>query len=204
MGVGQGEDSLLARARDYIKHKYNKPGNVYLGVVSRIDSFVSGVLVFARTSKAASRLSEQIRNHTVQKTYWAIVPEGLSHPDGRLENRMVKNESQRRMVVLPPNAPPAAGEKIARLEYRTIGRNKALRFLEIELETGRKHQIRVQFANAGCPIIGDQKYGSDLGFKKGIALHCRRLSFEHPTKKVVQSFEADPPDWWNLRHYRLS
>lgn len=204
MGVREGEDSLLQRARDYIKHKYDKPGKVYLGVVSRIDSFVTGVVVFARTSKAASRLSEQFRNGSVRKVYWALVPDELPCPEGQLEDRLVKNESQHRMAALRKNAPPVPGEKTARLRYRTIGRRGSLRLLEVELETGRKHQIRVQLENAGCPIVGDRKYGSQLPFKQGIALHSRRLVIEHPTRKVVQSFESEPPDWWNLGLYRLS
>jgi 23S rRNA pseudouridine1911/1915/1917 synthase len=203
MGVGKGEDSLFHRAQDYIKQKYNKPGKVYIGVVSRIDSFVSGVVVLARTSKAASRLSEQFRSGTVKKTYWAIVPGELSHPEGFLEDRLVKNESQHRMVALGKNAPVVAGEKTARLCYRTIGKRGSLQLLEVELETGRKHQIRVQLENAGCPIVGDRKYGSQLPFAMGIALHSRQLVIEHPTRKVVQSFESDPPAWWNIGLYRL-
>lgn len=204
MGVGQGEDSLLNRAREYIKQKYNKPGKVYIGVVSRIDSFVTGVVVFARTSKAASRLSEQFRQGSVQKTYWAIVPDEMPAGQGVLEDRLVKSESRHRMVAIGKYAAPIAGEKPARLKYRKIGTRQSLCLLEIELETGRKHQIRVQLENAGCPIVGDRKYGSQIPFKKGIALHSRRLVIEHPTRKVLQSFESEPPAWWNVGLYRLS
>ena len=204
MGVRPGEDSLLNRAKNYVKHKYNKPGKVYIGVVSRIDSFVSGVVVLARTSKAASRLSEQFRKGSVTKIYWAIVPNELPGSNGRLEDRLIKNEAQHRMVTLGKNAPVVLGEKVARLRYRTIGQHQSLRLLEVELETGRKHQIRVQLENAGCPIVGDRKYGSQLPFKKGIALHSHRLEIEHPTRKVAQSFQSDPPDWWQVGLYRLS
>jgi 23S rRNA pseudouridine1911/1915/1917 synthase len=165
---------------------------------------VSGVVIFARTSKAASRLSEQFRLGTVTKKYWAIVPDDLPAAEGRLEDRLVKNEARQRMVVLPKDAPPVRGEKIARLKYRTIGIRESLRLIEVELETGRKHQIRVQLENAGCPIVGDRKYGSKSRFKTGIALHSRELVIEHPTRKVVQSFESEPPRWWNIGLYRLS
>jgi 23S rRNA pseudouridine1911/1915/1917 synthase len=208
MGAREGDDSLLEQARDYIRQKYNKPGNVYLGVVSRLDAFVTGVIVFARTSKAASRLSEQFRSRSVEKKYWAIVPDALPHLTGRLEDRLVKNESRHRMVVVKKNAAAVPGEKTARLEYKTIGRftptnATAQRLVEIELETGRKHQIRVQFEHAGCPIIGDQKYGSEVPFKRGIALHSRKLVIEHPTKKSIQSFQSEPPSWWNLERFTL-
>lgn len=208
MGVQEGEDSLVSQARDYIKQKYNKPGNVYLGVVSRLDSFVSGVIVLARTSKAASRLSEQFRNRTVEKKYWAIVPAGLPHPEGTLEDRLVKNESRHRMVVINVGAPSVPSEKVARLNYRTLGQSSsteqgALSLIEVELETGRKHQIRVQLENAGCPIVGDKKYGSKMPFKRGIALHSRKLVVKHPTTKAIQSFQAEPPDWWQLGRFTL-
>ena len=206
MGVREGDDSLLEQARDYIREKYNKPGNVYLGVVSRLDAFVTGVIVFARTSKAASRLSEQFRSRTVEKKYWAIVPDNLPEHSGYLEDRLVKNETRHRMVVVQKNAPSVPGEKLARLEYMTIGRftptnSMAQSLIEVKLETGRKHQIRVQFEHVGCPIIGDQKYGSNVPFKKGIALHSRLLVIEHPTKKCIQSFQSEPPSWWNLDRF---
>ena len=208
MGVRDGDQSLVSLARHYIKHKYNKPGNVYLGVVSRLDSFVSGVIVLARTSKAASRLSQQFRSRSVEKTYWAIVPDDLPSVNGRLENWLIKNESRHRMIVIDDDAAAQRNAKIARLQYRTIGTSKPgpppqLRLIEIELETGRKHQIRVQLEHAGCPIVGDRKYGSCLQFKRGIALHSRKLVIEHPTKKVLQSFQAETPTWWNVDQYAL-
>lgn len=203
MGASAGDDSLYHQARQYIKRKYNKPGNVYVGVVSRLDSFVSGVIVLAKTSKSASRLSDQIRRGVVEKKYWAIVPDRLPSESGRLENRLVKDESRHRMVVLGENDEEMPHERIARLHFRTLSRFEDLRLIEVELDTGRKHQIRVQLENAGCSIIGDQKYGSVLPFPKGIALHSRRISFEHPTKKTIQSFESEPPAWWNIARFRL-
>lgn len=203
MGARPGEDSLYHQARQYIKHEYNKPGNVYLGIVSRLDSFVTGVIVLAKTSKAASRLSDQIRRGVVEKRYWAIVPNALPNESGLLEDRIVKDDTRHRMVVVPGNSVKLPDERNARLRYRTLSQFKSLCLIEVELETGRKHQIRVQLENMGCSIIGDQKYGSVVSFPKGIALHSRRLTLEHPTKRVIQSFESTPPDWWNLDRFRL-
>ena len=202
MGAKAGEDSLYLRAKSYIKKKYDKPGDVFIGVVSRLDSFVSGVVVLARTSKAASRLSKQFREGSVVKKYWAIVPSNLPTPTGKLTDRLIKNEAQHRMMALAQNAAPVEGEKEARLSYETIASHETLSLIEIELETGRKHQIRVQLKNAGCPIIGDKKYDSEKHFKKGIALHSRELTIEHPTKKVAQSFHSEPPKWWNVERFQ--
>ena len=202
MGVGPDEDSLFRRASVYLKQKYNKPGNAYVGVVSRLDSFTSGLIVLAKTSKAASRLSDQMRRQVVQKHYLAIIPSGLSPSFGNLEDRVVKNDARKRMVVIPPKDPLVAGEKQASLRYRTLATSGSLQLLEVELQTGRKHQIRVQLENAGFPILGDRKYGSQDPFKRGIALHCFRLSFEHPTLKDVQSFQSDPPEWWPMERFQ--
>ncbi len=209
MGGREGDESLINQARHYIKHKYKKPGNVYLGVVSRLDSFVSGVIVLARTSKAASRLSEQFRSRSVKKTYWAIVPDHLPADAGHLEDWLLKDESRHRMVAVRTGTADTQDAKIARLQYKTIGisegnNGRCFRLIEIELETGRKHQIRVQLENAGCPIVGDRKYGSEEHFQRGIALHSRRLIIEHPTHKVLQSFQAETPPWWNLDKYAIS
>ncbi|MGB1929709.1 MAG: RluA family pseudouridine synthase [Mariniblastus sp.] len=209
MGVKEGELSLLSQSRQYIKEKYDKPGNVYLGIVSRLDAFVSGVIVLAKTSKAAGRLSEQFRNRSANKTYWAIVPDALKQESGKLEDWVIKNESLHRMTVVPKGKKSPAGAKIARLNYKTLGiestnRQAPTKLIEIKLETGRKHQIRVQLENAGASILGDRKYGSDLPFKRGIALHSRELSIEHPTKRVIQSFQAETPSWWNIHRYSLS
>ena len=208
MGSKPGQDSLYLQAKSYIKQKYDKPGNVFIGVVSRLDAFVSGVVVLARTSKAASRLSQQFRDGSVQKTYWAIIPKGspdqLMPRSGWLVDRVVKNEAQHRMVVLPKSSQPVSSEKEARLSYQTIGEtsNQKFRLVEIELETGRKHQIRVQFSNANCAIIGDKKYGSNVPFERGIALHSRKLRIQHPTKKVLQSFESAVPACWKVERFQ--
>ena len=202
MGVSEGEDSLVNRAKDYLRKKYNKQGNVYLGVVSRLDSFVSGLVVLARTSKAASRLADQFRRRTIDKTYLAIVADDDSLADeGRLENRLVKNESQHRMEALAMDAKRHPQERLASLAYQTVGRHRGQRLLEIKLETGRKHQIRVQLAAVGCPIIGDRKYESSLAFESGIALHSQRLVIQHPTLKSPQSFHYTPPGFWRIDRF---
>jgi len=202
MGVAEGDESLVTRVKDYLRTKYNKLGNIYVGVVSRLDSHVSGVIVLARTSKAAGRLADQFRRRTSGKTYLAIISDHHDFADsGRLEHRLLKNESQHRMIVLPESAANRAGEKRAVLVYRTVGRNQGQRLLEIQLETGRKHQIRVQFAACGCPIIGDRKYNSPLPFAEGIALHSHRLEIEHPTLKKSLAFQSLPPACWKIARF---
>ncbi len=202
MGVGEDQDSLLRQAKAYLRKKYHKPGNVYLGVVSRIDAFVSGVVVFARTSKAASRLTDQFRRRSVDKVYLAILPDVRTLPDkGCLEHWLVKNESQHRMVALDSESTQPPGGKRAILHYRTLGRCHGERLVEITLETGRKHQIRVQFSAVGCPLVGDRKYDSERPFPRGIALHSCQLSFDHPTQKTRQSFQSLPPSFWRINRF---
>ena len=207
MGAEPGQPSLLEQARDYIGHKYNKPGKVYLGVVSRLDSHVSGAIMFARTSKSASRISAEIRSHRVEKIYRALVPAGVLPPSGTLEDWVYKDDASRRMRCAPeeksPLHPKDPPPKLARLAYRRISTDhqRDLDLLEVQLETGRKHQIRVQLANQGCPIVGDTKYGSPLPFPKGIALHCFRLGLLHPTLKTELKFEVPPPKNWQLANF---
>ncbi|MEL7497482.1 MAG: RNA pseudouridine synthase [Planctomycetota bacterium] len=203
MGVRESEDSLYRWAGQYLKQKYNKPGNVYVGIVSRLDAHVSGVIVLARTSKAASRLSDQMRRGVIVKRYVALVPDGLKPSSGRLVDRLIKNESLHRMQVVDARA-SHPGEKEAALKYRTILQKNGVQAIEIELETGRKHQIRVQLENAGFPILGDRKYGSQRKISLGIGLHCFQLVFEHPTQRTIQSFCSEPPDWWPVQPFEKS
>jgi 23S rRNA pseudouridine1911/1915/1917 synthase len=194
MGVTEDEPSVAKMAKEYLKQKYNKPGNVYLGVVSRIDALVSGVLVFARTSKAAARLSEQFRERETSKIYWAVVermPRGSSQ---ELVHWLRKDERLQRMVVTAANAD---GAQKAELHYRPLQKLAAGELLEVELQTGRKHQIRLQMSAVGAPILGDQKYGSEKQFAHGIALHSRRLTIAHPVKKDPLEFVAPLPAAWN-------
>lgn len=197
-GAAAGQTSLAEVVKEYLKQKYNKPGNVYLGIVSRIDALVTGAIVFARTSKAAARLSEQFRERRVRKIYWAVVRDRLEDESGEFVDWMRKKESHRRMVTCEESHPD---KQIARLSYRTLqalthADGEELRLVEVTLGTGRKHQIRVQFASRKCAIIGDKKYRSGQSFPKGIALHSRELEFEHPTSKERMTFVAELPASW--------
>ena len=200
MGALPGKPTLVEMAKKYIAEKYTKPGKVYLGVVSRLDAFVTGVIVFARTSKAADRLNQQFQKRTTKKTYWAIVPDRLVRSEGQLNDWVLKDDDARLMRVVPPET---ESSKQALLEYQTIGQNSNddTVLVSIQLQTGRKHQIRVQFSNLKCPIIGDRKYGSPLPFQSGIALHSRFLTLEHPTKRNELTFESPVPKEWNLSQF---
>ncbi len=190
MGVAADETSLFTLAKDYLKRRYNKPGNVYLGVVSRLDEPVSGVALLARTSKAAARLSEQFRSRSVEKIYWAIVEGTIEPPAGEWIDFIAKHEPERRMRCVAEGSPEA---REARLRYRRLQPLSADSLVEFELETGRKHQIRLQCALCGFPILGDRKYDSPRTFPKGIALHARRLSFDHPISKARIELVAPLP-----------
>jgi 23S rRNA pseudouridine1911/1915/1917 synthase len=190
MGVKEGTPSLLAIARAYIKDRYQKPGNVYLGTVSRLDVPVSGVVLFARTSKAAARLAAQFRTRTVEKTYWALVEGRIEPSHGSFVDWLVEDARHKRMHVVGPQA---AGAREARLHWKRLAFLRGLSHIEVNLETGRKHQIRVQCAHHGHPIVGDRKYGSRGAFGDGIALHARRLVIEHPVRAERMEFESPPP-----------
>lgn len=205
MGVASEQESLVTQAKAYIKATYRKPGNVYLGVVSRLDSMVSGVIVLARTSKSAARLSEQFRRGLVAKRYWAIV-EPMAEPDsGSLDDWLVKDEQAQRMRVLPnsPSTNTAASAVRAMLAYRTIGSFQTQSLLEIEPSTGRKHQIRVQLASRGWPIWGDRKYGGRPVPWRGIALHSVGLRLMHPTKSIPLTFRSPPPTNWRISRFAV-
>jgi 23S rRNA pseudouridine1911/1915/1917 synthase len=193
MGAPGGVPTLLGLAKDYIKQKHHKPGNVYLGVMSRLDAPVTGVVLLARTSKAAARLTEQFRTHAVEKTYWALVEGALRPASGALTNWLAEDERHRRMQVVDE---ARAGAKRARLAYRQLSSAGGKSLLEVVLETGRKHQIRLQLAHHGYPILGDRKYGSRTSFPAGIALHSRRLVVAHPVRGDALVFEAPLPKSW--------
>ena len=200
MGAEPGQQSLLDHAKIYIKQKYNKPGNVYLGVVSRLDAFVSGVIVFARTSKSAARLTRQFADRDVKKTYIAIVEQPLPTPAGQLVDWIFKDDLNKRMRIGDNSHRNA---KKAELSYREIGQHKAERLLEIQPLTGRKHQIRVQLSGQGSPIVGDRKYSAKSRRSEGICLHSQRLCIQHPTNHQNLQFECNPPKWWNLHRFSL-
>ncbi len=201
MGVSDDRRTVLDVAKSYIKRRYNKPGNVYLGVVSRLDAPVTGVLLFARTSKAAARLNEAFRTKQVRKTYLALI-EGLIHPkESTCRDWLAKDKRHRRMHVVRPEHPEA---KEAVLEYRFLKRFQSRSLLEIELITGRKHQIRLQLASRGYPIVGDRKYGAKTvwnvkvppGKKPAIALHAARLELVHPVRNEAMELTAPLPPAW--------
>lgn len=193
MGLPEGEPTLLALAKDYIRQRYSKPGNVYLGVVSRLDVPVSGVVLLARTSKAASRLSRQFREHTCRKRYWTVVEGVPGETEAELRHWLVADSRHRRVHVVNALAADAS-EAVLRYALWRAGTGWSL--LEIDLLTGRKHQIRAQLAAIGHPVVGDRKYGSRRPFGSGIALHARSLIVEHPTRKEPLQLEALPPPSW--------
>lgn len=193
---GSNAPDMLTILKAYIKDKYQKPGEVYLGLVHRLDRPVSGVMVFARTSKAASRLSEQIRTRRVEKIYCCVV-NGVLEGEGRLENFISKDEASNTVTVSDVEKP---GFKASYLDYRALASKDGMTLVEVKLGTGRSHQIRAQMAHAEHPLIGDQKYGKKDNRTKDIALEAYKLSFEHPVKREFITFEAPVPDTfpWSL------
>lgn len=183
---------MLTLVKQYIKEKYNKPGEVYLGLVHRLDRPVGGVMVFARTSKAASRLSEQVRNKTFKKKYLAVVDGKFDNVEGTLENYLYKDERNNISKVVDKNKKNA---KYAKLDYEVLDydEKRDLSLVKINLYTGRHHQIRVQFANFNHSLYGDQKYGK-RGKQKQIRLWAYELEIEHPVKKEKMTFKSIP-DW---------
>jgi len=193
MGAAPGEASLFDLVCADLKIRYKKPGNVYLGVVSRIDKPVSGLVVFARTSKAAGRLSALFRDRNVEKIYWGIVAGQPRPAHSERIDWLAQGPADPRVRVVRPTD-PGASEAVLRYHTRLARASESL--LEITLLTGRKHQIRVQLAQAGHPLHGDVKYGSRRAFASGIALHARRLCFEHPVQRKPLVFEAPLPPAW--------
>lgn len=189
-GDQTGRTTLMDEAKAWIKEKYDKPGNVFLGLVHRLDRPASGVVVFARTSKAASRLSDQFRRRNPQKAYWALVG-GEVPGSGTWTDHLLREEYNSRVV------DPSEGRE-ARLGFTRLGCAKGVSHVEVDLQTGRHHQIRVQFAHRGHPILGDTRYGSSRPFEgDAIALHARALTITHPTKKDEMTFTADVSPPWN-------
>jgi len=191
-GDKTGDQPLSETIKLYLKEKYNKPGDVFLGVTHRLDRPVSGVVLFAKTSKALTRLNEMFRNQEVKKTYWAIVKEKPAQPEGRLENYLIRNEKQNKSVAYDTERSDA---KKAALSYKLIAHSDTYYLLEVQLETGRHHQIRCQLAKMGCPIKGDLKYGFPRSNPNGgISLHARSVEFIHPVSKLKISLTAPVPN----------
>jgi len=192
-GDKTGDKPLSDTLKEYIKLKYNKPGEVFLGVPHRLDRPTSGVVLFARTSKALVRLNEMFKDHdAMRKTYWAIVQGAPKLSEARLENYLIRNEPQNKSYIAKPGAKDA---KLAVLTYRTLTRGDHYSLLEVELLTGRHHQIRCQLAAIGCPIKGDLKYGAKRSNPDGsISLHARQITFVHPVRKEQLTITAPVPE----------
>lgn len=190
-GDKTGDEPLSETLKKYLKEKYNKPGEVFLGVTHRLDRPVSGVVIFTKTSKALTRLNEMFRNQEVKKTYWAIVKDRPAETEGRLEHYLVRNEKQNKSVAHTKMVPNA---KKASLSYKLISHSDNYFLLEVQLETGRHHQIRCQLAKMGCPIKGDLKYGFPRSNPNGgISLHARYVEFVHPVSKQLIQITAPCP-----------
>ena len=198
MGLPAGEETLFTQTKAYIKKKYAKPGEVYLGVVSRLDVPVSGVVLFARTSKAAARLNEQFRAHTVEKVYVALVEGTILPTEAECVDHLYASNRHHKIVQAQSSESTEGAEstkgKECKLRYRKMRQVGAYSLIEIHLETGRKHQIRVQLAGRGFPIRGDIKYGATTSFPNGIALHAWKLTFSHPTTKERIELVAPLPE----------
>lgn len=201
-GAPPGVDSLIDQVKAYIKEKYNKPGNVYLGVTHRLDRPVSGVCLFARNSKCAARLSEQFANRTIEKMYLAVLEKPPAQPEGDLEDWLFRVPNESRVLVSSENN---QGAKIAKLSYRTLAVKNGKALVKVQLGTGRMHQIRVQFGSRGYPIVGDGQYGATQAFPgfnhversgEPIALHARRLKLKHPIRFDDLVIIAPIPKSW--------
>jgi len=196
-GDKTGDTPLSETVKQYLKVKYNKPGDVFLGVVHRLDRPVGGVTLFARTSKALSRLNVMIKNREIKKTYWAIVKNLPVKHKAVLKSYLVRNEKQNKSYVY---SKPVQNSKEAVLSYQLMAQSNDYSLLEIDLQTGRHHQIRAQLASIGSPIKGDLKYGFPRSNKDAsISLHARSVEFIHPVRKELIKIVADPPEevLWN-------
>lgn len=191
-GDKTGDTPLSETVKLYLKEKYQKPGNVFIGVTHRLDRPVSGLVIFAKTSKALTRLNEMFRAGEVKKTYWAVVKNAPKESEGELVHFLVRNEKQNKSYAYDKEVP---NSKKAVLDYRLIGRSENYYLLEVDLKTGRHHQIRCQLAKMGCPIKGDLKYGSPRSNPDGsICLHARRVRFVHPVSKELIELKAPLPE----------
>lgn len=199
-GDSSGDAPLLELVKEFIKQRDTKPGNVFMGLPHRLDRPTSGLVVLAKTSKALTRLGKQFKGRNVRKIYWAVVDHMPSADHGTLEHYLWKNRTQNKSYSVSAAKAEKKGAKLARLSYTLVGATDNYYLLEIEIETGRHHQIRAQMAAVGCYIKGDLKYGarrSNAG--GGIHLHSRQLILEHPVKKTPLDLTADPPadPLWN-------
>ena len=202
-GDQTGDMSLDEKVKDYLKEKYNKQGNAFLGVVHRLDRPVSGVVLFAKTSKALSRINRLFKEKEVEKTYWAIVQKKPNPPSGDLHHYMVRDRKKNKSFAFTEKR---ENSKKASLTYRLVSQSDRYYLLEIDLHTGRHHQIRSQLSKIGCPVKGDLKYGYPRSNKGGgISLHARKMKFVHPVKNLSIEIKATPPNdkLWNFFYSKL-
>lgn len=191
-GDKTGDTPLMDLVKDYMKVKYDKPGNVFCGVTHRLDRPTSGIVVFAKTSKALTRLNDMFRHDQIKKTYWAIVKKLPEKPEATLTHYLIKNERTNKSTAHDVEKPKT---KKSVLHYRLIARSDNYHLLEVDLETGRHHQIRCQLSKIGSPIKGDLKYGAERSNPDGsISLHARSISFTHPVSKMPVDVVAPVPD----------
>ncbi len=203
-GDKTGDEPLSERVKQYLKEKYNKKGNVYLGIVHRIDRPTSGVVIFAKTDKALSRMNRMIAGGEIRKIYWAVVDKLPPAEEGTLTHYIVRNRKQNKSYA---SVEKKKDGKIAKMSYRVAGATDRYYLLEIEIQTGRHHQIRAQLSAAGCRIKGDMKYGFPRSNRGGgIHLHARKVVFLHPVKKEEIEITAPVPDdpLWNIFEETLS
>jgi len=200
-GDKTGDKPLIDKIKEFIKKQTNKPGNVFLGVVHRLDRPTSGIVIFAKTSKSLTRLNKQFKDREVDKRYWAITEKNITFASGKLENWIIKNSKQNKSYIHSNKVP---GSKVAKLEYHLIQELKTYLLIEVILETGRHHQIRAQLSEIGLTIKGDLKYGSRRSNKDGsIDLHARQVIFSHPVTKSLINIKAPLPirQPWNSSLY---
>lgn len=202
-GDKTGDEPLGDKIKAFLKEKYNKPGDVYLGVTHRIDRPVTGVVLFAKTSKALARINQMFQDKTIQKTYWAIVVQPPPLKEDELKNYLVKNSEKNKSFAFKQEI---KNSKLAVLTYKWLTSYDHQNLLEVSPKTGRHHQIRVQLSKIGCVIQGDTKYGAPMPNKdRSICLHARHLTFMHPVTNVKITIEAPVPDnpyWKNFKNYK--
>ena len=191
-GDKTGDEPMSGHIKKYIKDKYGKPGEVFLGVIHRLDRPVSGIVIFARTSRALTRMNEMLKKKEIRKTYWAIVKNLPSENSGHLLQYIYRDQDRNKSIIVPQSR---KGSQSAELTYSLLMSSDRYHLLEIGLLTGRHHQIRAQLAHLGCPIKGDLKYGFPRSNPDGsISLHARKVEFIHPVKKIPMIIEAEPPE----------
>ena len=200
-GDESGDENMLDAVKEYIRTAYKKPGNVYVGLVHRLDRPTGGVMVFAKTSKAAARLSEQMRTGDFEKKYLAVLSAVPKEPQGKLVNYLKKNAVNNMVYLCPPTT---EGAKLASLEYRVAEEKGGCALAEVKLHTGRSHQIRVQMAGIGCPLVGDMRYGGENAKKGNLALWAYSLAFTHPVTKERLRFLAVPPESSPWKYFSLA